>query len=86
MKIDCKGIRHTQLDPNRINQVLTVEHSVARDCLEVELLITCVLVQDEQILVLVESAEDEALVELADHSEFVEVAFSKHLTQFIVYD
>lgn len=51
VKINCKGICHAQLDSNRIDQVLTVKHSVARDCLEVELLITCVLVQDEQVLV-----------------------------------
>ena len=51
VKIDGKGISHTQLNSNWIDQILAMEHSFARYCLEVELLITCVLVQDEQILV-----------------------------------
>ena len=54
--------------------------------LEVELLVTGMLVKDKEVSVRVERAQDEAFVELTDDVEFNEITFSKHLTQLVVSD
>jgi hypothetical protein len=58
--------------------------NTSRQSLKVELLITRVLVKNEQILIVVQSAHDKTLVELPNHSQLLKIALTEHLAELPV--